>query len=192
MATHTAPPTSTLRTPSLIAGVGLLLMAALAAFGNLVAIEPLITEGDAARTATDMAASRSLFGSGIATLFAVIVLDVAVAWGLYRFFRPVNAGLSRIAAWLRVVYAVIFAVAVSRLVVALGLVGDLAQADALTASQVHVACALARQPIRRHLGRRPRPVRCPSSCRRLAYLPVRLCPETARTPARHRRRGIRG
>lgn len=69
---------------STTAGIGLLLMAALAGFGNFVAVEGLVTPGDAARTATDITASEGLFRFGIATLFAVVALDVVVAWALYR------------------------------------------------------------------------------------------------------------
>jgi hypothetical protein len=37
-------------TASLVAGIALAAMAVLAAFGNLVAIDPLVTPGDPART----------------------------------------------------------------------------------------------------------------------------------------------
>jgi hypothetical protein len=49
----------------------------------------------------------------------VAALDVVVAWALYRVFRPVSEGLSRLAAWLRIAYAASFMVAISQLVEAL-------------------------------------------------------------------------
>ena len=63
--------TRSLRTASLIAGLALALMAVLAAFGNFVAIQPLVTPGDAAKTAQDISNSEALFRWGIASLILV-------------------------------------------------------------------------------------------------------------------------
>jgi hypothetical protein len=93
------------RKASLIAGVALLLMAALAGFGYNVAIHRLITPGNAARTAQDIMAHQALFRAGIASLFLVIALDVVAALGLYRVFSPVSKPISAAAAAMRVVYA---------------------------------------------------------------------------------------
>jgi hypothetical protein len=68
--------TRALSTASLIAGLALALMAALAAFGNFVAIQPLVTPGDAARTAIDISNSEALFRWGIASLIVIAVLDI--------------------------------------------------------------------------------------------------------------------
>ena len=50
-------------------------------------------------------------------LLVVAVLDVMVAWALYAVLRPVNRGIALLAAWLRVVYAAVFAAALSNLFV---------------------------------------------------------------------------
>ena len=89
-------------------------MAALAGFGYNFAVHGLITPGDAARTAQQITAHEGLFGACIASLFLAAILDVVVAWALYRVFRPVSQRLSALAAWLRVVYAGVFAVAILR------------------------------------------------------------------------------
>ncbi len=99
-------------------------MSALAPFGMFVAVEGLVTQGDAARTATDIMASEALFRLGIASLFLVVALDVVVACALYRVFAPVSNGMSMLAAGFRVVYAAVFMVAISRLVGVLGLLGN--------------------------------------------------------------------
>jgi hypothetical protein len=75
-----------------------------------------VTPGDAAQTTTAIAAARGLFGLGIVSLLGVIALDVVVAWALYRLLCPVSRRLAALAAWLRIVYAGVFAVAVARLV----------------------------------------------------------------------------
>jgi hypothetical protein len=109
-------PDRAIRNASLTAGVGLLLMSVLAGFGYFAAVEGLVTPGDAAQTARDISASEGLFRLGIVSLFLVIALDVVVAWGLYRVFDPVSHGLSLLAAWLRIVFAGVFMVAISQLV----------------------------------------------------------------------------
>jgi Domain of unknown function (DUF4386) len=82
---------------------------------NFGVIQHLVTPGDPARTARDILASAGLFRLGIAALAAVVILDIVVAWALQRFFEPVHQGQARIAAWLRISYAAIFAVAIRQL-----------------------------------------------------------------------------
>jgi hypothetical protein len=103
------------RGAALVAGVGILLLAALAAFGNLVVVEGLVTDEDAARTARDVVAAEGTFRIGIASLYAAAALDVLVAWALFQVFRPVHEGLSRLAAWFRLAYGAVFLVAISQL-----------------------------------------------------------------------------
>jgi Domain of unknown function (DUF4386) len=104
-----------IRRASLIGGTGLLLMSALAGFGNFVVLEGLVTDGDAARTAADILASEGMFRLGVASLYLVVVLDVVIAWALLRVFSPVSAGLSQLAAWFRLAYAGVFSLAISQL-----------------------------------------------------------------------------
>jgi hypothetical protein len=124
------------RTASLVAGVALLLMAALAGFGYDVAIHGRITSGNAARTAQDIMAHQGLFRAGIACLFLVVVLDVVAALGLYWVFRPVSKPISALAAGMRIVYAGIFAVAVAQLAGAARLLGGTSR-PASGADRVH-------------------------------------------------------
>ena len=77
--------------------------------------------GNAARTAQNVADHENIFRFGILCLYLVAVLDVVVAWALYRVFKPVNSALSKLAAWLRTAYAAVFTVAISQLIGALRL-----------------------------------------------------------------------
>jgi hypothetical protein len=113
-----------IRSASVIAGAAILLMSVLAGFGNFVALERLVTEGNAAQTARDILESDSLFRLGIMAMFLVIALDVVVAWALYRVFSPASRSISLLAAWFRIVYAAVYLVAVSQLVGVLRLLGD--------------------------------------------------------------------
>ena len=91
------PDTRSLRTASLIAGLGLALIVVLAPFGNFVAVQPLITPGDAAKTVQDILNSESLFRWGIASLVLTAVLDMIVAGALFVVFEPVSRGVSMMA-----------------------------------------------------------------------------------------------
>jgi uncharacterized protein DUF4386 len=103
------------RKASTTAGVALLAMSLLSAFGYLVAVKGLVVPGNAARTARNVTAHESLFRLGILSLYLVAALDVVAAWALYRVFKPVSAGLSRLAAALRIAYAAVFMIAISQL-----------------------------------------------------------------------------
>jgi hypothetical protein len=124
-----------LRGPALTAGIGLLVLAVLAGAANFAAVQRLVTPGDATRTANDILASAGSFRLGTAALVAVALLDVVVAWALRMFFAPVNAHLATLAAWLRLSYAAIFAVAISQLAGALPLLRNAPYVTTLGADQ---------------------------------------------------------
>ena len=109
-------PNRSIRNASLTAGIALLLLSALAAFGYVVVVKGMVTPGDPAQTAKDITESSGLFRLGIASLYVVIPLDIIVGWALYRVFSPVNKSLSMLAATLRIAFAVVFMVAISQLV----------------------------------------------------------------------------
>jgi hypothetical protein len=107
--------TRSIRTAGVVAGVSLLAMSVLAGFGNFVAVEGLVTPGDAGQTADDILAADGTFRVGVLALYLVVVLDVLVAWALMRVFDPVSRSLSRLAAWFRLAYSAVFLVAISQL-----------------------------------------------------------------------------
>jgi hypothetical protein len=122
-------PDRPLRTASMVAGIGLALLAVLAVFGNFLVLKRLITPGDPARTITDLTSSAGLFRWGVASLLAAAVLDVIVAAALLRLFIPVNRDVSRLAAWFRIIYAGVFLVAVSELAGIMPHLGEAGQAQ---------------------------------------------------------------
>lgn len=103
------------RRMALTAGIGLLLMAALAPFAYFFVLQGMVEPADAAATVDNITASEGLFRIGIAAWLVVIALDVVVAWALYVLLRPVNEALAVLVAWLRLVYTAIFAIAVANL-----------------------------------------------------------------------------
>ena len=133
---RTGPATSEdrgLRAAATSAGAGVLLLAVLATFGVLFAVDGLVTPGDAVRTARDIAGSETLFRLGIVSLLLTAAVDIVVAWGLYRVFRRTSSGLSMLAAWFRLAYATTFLVAVGHLLGTLRLLH--APSGALSAAQ---------------------------------------------------------
>jgi Domain of unknown function (DUF4386) len=112
------------RGAALVAGLGLLLMAVLAGLANFAVLQRLIIEGDAAATASAILDALGIFQLAIVALFGVAVLDVVVAWALLIFFYPEHHAVAVIAAACRMLYALIFAVAVSRLLSAAELLSE--------------------------------------------------------------------
>ena len=136
-------PKRSIRNASLTAGIALLLLSALAAFGYVVVVKGMVTPGDPAQTAKDITESSGLFRLGIASLYVVIPLDIIVGWALYRVFSPASESLSMLAATLRVAFAVVFMVAISRLVDVLRLLDNDSSLAAFSPEQLHTHALLA-------------------------------------------------
>ena len=132
-----ADQTGAVRRAAVIAGAALTLMAVLSGLGMLVAVQGLVTLGDATATAADILGSQGVFSLGVASLYLVALLDVVVAWALLRVFNPVNAELSRLGAWLRLAYAAVFMVALSQLAGIPALLNDAEDTSPFTAEQLN-------------------------------------------------------
>ena len=96
---------------AIVAGLGLLIMTIFYLFADFFVFQKLIVTEDATATANNIMASEILFRTGICSFLIVIVCDVVVAWALYVYLKPVNKSLSLLAAWFRLVYSTIFAIA---------------------------------------------------------------------------------
>ncbi|MUK88924.1 DUF4386 family protein [Ornithinibacillus sp. L9] len=107
-----------------IAGYSLLMMSVLGPFAYLFVLQSLIVNDNAVETAANILASKGLFRSAIISLVAVVILDVIIAWSLYKVFKPIHHTLSLLAACFRVVYATMFGVAIHQLYNALQILID--------------------------------------------------------------------
>jgi hypothetical protein len=116
-------------------GVALLAMAILAPLALYGVLGSLIVPGDPTATVANITESEGLFRAAITAFLVVIVLDVFIAWALYKLLRPVNSDLSLLTAWLRVAFAAVFASALIGLVDAAQLVGG-AEGSGLAAEQI--------------------------------------------------------
>lgn len=118
---------------ALAAGLGLLLMAVLAGLANFGVLDRLVST-DAAETTTQLLSNQRAFALAIVALFAVVCLDVLVAWALRAFFDDTHRTVALLSAWCRTAYAVVFAVAITHLIAAAGLLHDGAAADEISSS----------------------------------------------------------
>lgn len=115
--TQTRPPQiatgaeTTPRQAALVAGVGYVLLFALAFFANFFVRESLVVVGDAAATAANIADAEMLFRFGLVAFLVVFLVDVPVAWALYILFRGAHKDLSLLTAWFRIVYTVFLGIA---------------------------------------------------------------------------------
>src|SRR3954454_19732636 len=105
----------TVRRAGVVAGVALLVMVALAAFANFVVVQGMLTPGDGPATAAEIVAREGTFRLGVLAWLLIVVLDIVIAWALYRVFRPVSPAVSMLAAVFRLVYAAVLLVAVGQL-----------------------------------------------------------------------------
>lgn len=100
---------------SLVSGLGLLVMVALMTAGYFGGVLPLITPGDATKTARDISQSGLVYLAGVACIFIVIMIDVVVSGAWFALFKGVNRRQSASAAWMRAIYSGLFAVAAGQL-----------------------------------------------------------------------------
>ena len=103
-----------LREAARIAGLGYLAIFIFGIYASIVSFGP----GDSATTTSNKMANEILFLSGIASWLIVLVADVVVAWALYILLKPVNTSLSLLAAWFRLMYTAIFAIALLNMLIA--------------------------------------------------------------------------
>lgn len=103
------------RTAAIIGGIGLLVMAVLAANANFGIMQTLIVHGDAQTTSENIIASSESFLFMIISFLIVAILDIVVAWALFVILKAENRPLSLMAAWFRISYAVIFVISLTKL-----------------------------------------------------------------------------
>jgi Domain of unknown function (DUF4386) len=106
---------TTSRTASWIGGISLLLIAILAGAGNFGALAPLITEGNASKTAAAISGAEFQLRLGVLVMLVAAVLDIVVAAALFRILEPVNRMVAIAAAWFRIAYSAVFVVAITQL-----------------------------------------------------------------------------
>lgn len=96
--------------PGRVAGILYLLLAVFGPFGLVIMPTMLIVNGDAAATASNILASEGMFRLAIVSGVMVALVEIGLVVVLYQLLRPVNQTLSLIAAFSRLVMAVVQAI----------------------------------------------------------------------------------
>lgn len=98
-----------------LAGWSLILMAIVAGIGYGYAFGAIYVKGDSTATFSNILQQTTMLPLVMITYSIMLLLDVVVAWALYKFFLQTNPVLAQLSAWLRVVYCVWLAVAILQL-----------------------------------------------------------------------------
>jgi hypothetical protein len=111
---------TSLRSAALVAGIAYLIMIASPLAEGLV-YNHLVVPGDGTQTSRNILSHQALFNVGIFAYLLNFMGDILSAWALYLLLKPVNAELSLLTAWVKLVYAVLSLVAVGHLLDVIGL-----------------------------------------------------------------------
>ncbi|GET20338.1 DUF4386 domain-containing protein [Prolixibacter denitrificans] len=104
------------RNSAQIAGIAILIMAAVAAFTYGYIHNSLVVPNHSETTIGNLKASTWLFRTEIVGWHFILLCDVVVAWALYKFFKDENQLLSQVTAILRLIYAAFLGGAVFKLI----------------------------------------------------------------------------
>jgi hypothetical protein len=100
-----------LKTISRITGVGYLLIFVSGFFANFYVLETLVVDNDATTTVENLLNNSRQFHGGLAAFTVMVLIDLLLAFPLYKLLAPVDVRQSTIGAWLRVINALLFGVA---------------------------------------------------------------------------------
>jgi hypothetical protein len=98
------------RRAAVLAGFGLLLMSVIAPFAILGVIDDVV--------ARERAAEGGAFWLAVTGVVVIALLDLLIAWALWRLFTPVDRRLAELAGGARAAYAVVYLVAIASLATA--------------------------------------------------------------------------
>jgi len=101
---------------ALIAGFSILIIAFIAPLTELFVYPKLVNLSNAAETVRNITSNKMLFVSVIFGYLLTFSGDIVVSWALYIFLEPVNKSLSLLAAWFRLVFAIMALIALLNLV----------------------------------------------------------------------------
>lgn len=103
------------RPAALIAGISILLMAFAAIYSFAIVLSPVYHVNDAAATFAAISQNLDSFKMGINGWWFILIMDVLAAYGLCYVLTPVHPKWSMVVAGSRIVYGIIFAVAIYQL-----------------------------------------------------------------------------
>lgn len=103
------------KTAAFVAAIGLLLMICFAIFADSLRTS-IVVNDDVNATVSNLIANMTKFRFSILGYVIVILLDVLVAWALSIYFKPINKSLALLSGWFRLIYAIVFFIALFNLI----------------------------------------------------------------------------
>lgn len=125
-----------------VVGITLLLSIAIIVVANYGIAFRLIIPGNAADTARNILAHETLFRINIACNLIYVMNVVVLLAALYTVLKPVNPGLALVAAFSRLVYALMWGVTALNMLGALRLLGDAAYLPVFEPDQLQTLARL--------------------------------------------------
>jgi len=105
---------------AIMAGIAYFIMFVAAIFSNFLIRGELIIADNPALSLQNIVDNEMLFRTSIVSDFLfVLPFDVLLAFALYVFLKPANKSISLLAAWFRIVYTAIYAIALLFLIMVL-------------------------------------------------------------------------
>ncbi len=95
---------------ALFTGIAYALVFAISIIGNGMFLEKVLEKGNWLLTYQNILEYPLFFRIGISSWFLVIICDVIAAWGIYLLFRSTNKELALLTAWMRIIFAAIYAI----------------------------------------------------------------------------------
>jgi hypothetical protein len=130
-------PSISLRQAAILTGISSLIMFVAAMLAEMYMHQGLIVPDNATLTAKNILSQPIAFRIGIAAFLIVFVCDVLATWGLYIYLEPSNRALAMLMAWLRLIYTIIAAVALSNLLAGFHVLTTASYGTAFNTEQVY-------------------------------------------------------
>ena len=130
------------RNAAKVAGFAFLCAIAIVVLANFGISFRLLVPGEAAETARNILAHETLFRLNIACDLIYLLNDVVLLAALYVILKPVNRNLALVAAFCRLVYALMWGVTALNMLGALRLLGDAAYLPVFGADQLQTLARL--------------------------------------------------
>lgn len=97
---------------SMVSGIALLIMAIAAGYAYGVSFNQIYVENNPAQTMTNIESNSLLFYSGALVWCLILVTDLIVSYGFYRYLKPAHLLIARLSGLLRLIYSILLLVGI--------------------------------------------------------------------------------
>ncbi len=97
---------------SITSGISLLVMAVAAGFAYGISFSSIYVENNPALTLENIQANSSLYYAGAITWCLILMTDLIVSYGFYRYLKPTNRKIATSSGILRFIYSIFLAVGI--------------------------------------------------------------------------------